>query len=93
MEAISRIPKVLDTIEQMRENYDLYQVFENYKKNVRLFIEAMKDEVSQLINHYETTINNLKLEITTLRSGEESAKFIRTPQLSKFTSSPPKAKF
>lgn len=43
MEAISRIPKILETVEQMRENYDIEQVFESYRKNVKIFIEAMKD--------------------------------------------------
>ena len=43
MEAINRIPKILETVEQMRENYDIEQVFESYRKNVKIFIESMKD--------------------------------------------------
>ena len=42
MEALTRIPKVLDTIEDMKNNYDIEKVFTNYKANVKIFIENMK---------------------------------------------------
>jgi len=50
MESLSRIPKVLSTIEDMKNNYDIEKVFANYKANVKKFIEAMKIEISGLIN-------------------------------------------
>jgi hypothetical protein len=52
MEALNRIPKILETVEQMNENHDIVKVFESYKKNVRIFIASMKEEVSSLIKRY-----------------------------------------
>lgn len=44
----------------MKNNYDLEKVFENYKANVKIFIQSMKDEISDLISSYEQTINILR---------------------------------
>jgi hypothetical protein len=52
MEALSRIPKVLETLDDMRSAYNVEEVFANYKKNVKIFIESMKNEVAALINQY-----------------------------------------
>jgi hypothetical protein len=43
MEALSRIPKVLETIDDMKNSYDVEKVFANYKSNVKKFIESMKE--------------------------------------------------
>ena len=43
MEALARIPKVLETIEDMKNNYDVEKVFTNYKANVKMFIQSMKE--------------------------------------------------
>jgi len=50
MESLSRIPKVLSTIDEMKNNYEVEKVFANYKANVKKFIATMKVEVSGLIN-------------------------------------------
>ena len=60
MDALTRIPKVLQTVEEMRQNHPLEQVFANYKGNVQLFIQTMKDEVIELITNYEATIASLQ---------------------------------
>lgn len=52
MEALSRIPRILETLEEMRSTHTLEEVFTNYKKNVKYFIESMKNEVIALINQY-----------------------------------------
>lgn len=43
MDALTRIPKVLETVDEMRRNHPLEEVFSNYKHNVKLFIQNMKD--------------------------------------------------
>lgn len=52
MEALRSIPKVLDSLDQIRSNSDPADVLAAYKKNVKIFISSIKDEVAALINQY-----------------------------------------
>ena len=74
MQALARIPKVLQGVEDLRSNNSLEEVFANYKKNVRLFIESVAQEVGQLIDKYESVVQQLKAENDKLKSNLPSPK-------------------
>jgi len=42
MQALRRIPKVLEGVEDLRKDGDVETAFREYKQNVKLFIENMK---------------------------------------------------
>ncbi len=56
MKALSHIPKVLTKVEDFNQEHSSQVAFEEYKRNVRIFVENMKKEVSSLIDGYEHTI-------------------------------------
>jgi hypothetical protein len=42
MQAFASIPKVLDQVEDIRYHRNSEYAFEEYKRNVKIFIESMK---------------------------------------------------
>lgn len=78
MEALQRIPKVLQGIEDLRRNADIETAFQEYKQNVRLFVDNMKKEVAQMIDQYERTIEQLKEENRRLKNDSPAKEFVRT---------------
>lgn len=66
-------------IEDLRSKSPLEDVFDQYKKNVRIFIDAVKNEVSELIDKYEQVLQTLKDENIRLREEQSPIKqFVRT---------------
>lgn len=53
-------------------NEDFHTTFKEYKRNVKVFVEKMKEEVSELINRYEKIISGLRAENQRLKEGISS---------------------
>ena len=65
---------MLQGIEDLRSNTPIEDTFAAYKKNVKIFIESVAKEVSQLIDKYEAVINQLKAENDKFKAGLPSPK-------------------
>lgn len=68
MKALTHIPKVLSKVEDLNQERSVQYAFEEYKRNVRIFVESMKKEVSSLIDGYEHTIAELRRENERLKA-------------------------
>lgn len=62
MKALTNIPKPLTKVQDLNQENSVQYAFEEYKRNVRIFVENMKKEVSSLIDGYEHTIAELRRE-------------------------------
>jgi hypothetical protein len=72
MKALTHIPKVLTKVEDSNPEHSVQDAFEEYKRNVRIFVENMKKEVSSLIDGYEHTIAELRSENERLKGKSPS---------------------
>lgn len=72
MQALSRIPKVLTRVEDLRYQGNIEYAFEEYKKNVRIFVDNVQREVATLIDKYERTIADLRAENQRLKGHSPS---------------------
>ena len=74
MKTLSYVPEMLRT----DPGQDVQVAFGEYKRNVKVFVDKMKEEVSELINRYEKIIAGLKNENQRLKEGISSKEFIRS---------------
>lgn len=72
MKTLTHIPKVLTKVEDFNNEQSVQYAFEEYKRNVKIFVENMKEEVSNLIDGYEHTIAELKRENEMLKAYSSS---------------------
>ena len=56
MKALASVPKILSQVDDIRKYQIVDNGFEEYKQKVRIFIEDVTKEVSNLIDSYEQTI-------------------------------------
>lgn len=86
MKTLSFFPELMRTNPGQNVHLD----FMDYKRSVKVFVEKMKQEVSELINKYERVIAELKNENQKLKEGILSKGFIRSSPapFSQFAQSP-----
>ena len=56
MKALASVPNILSQVDDIRKYQIVDNGFEEYRQKVRLFIENVTKEVSDLIGSYEQTI-------------------------------------
>lgn len=68
MQALKAIPKVLDNIDDIHKLSSPETILTEYKKSVKIFIDAMTAEVLLLIDKYQKKIKDLAAENKRLNS-------------------------
>jgi hypothetical protein len=87
MNALQGIPKVLQEVDDLRNNNYVGAQLTEYKNNVKKFIESIGTEVCQLIEKYESKIKYLMQENSKLKMQLSPTKQQSSPPSTRRTSS------